>query len=98
VIEAVLLAVNSGKLSERQAPGWRTAMRVASVVHERELIMNKNKKHTSSGNLSFKRETIRTLTANEIRTAAGGRMCLPDSCKAPTCPGSVCTITVDETM
>lgn len=72
-------------------------MRIASVIRERDLIMNKNKKHSTS-NLSFKRETIRTLTAAEIRNAAGGRMCLPDSCKAPTCPGSVCTITVDETM
>jgi hypothetical protein len=60
--------------------------------------MNKKSRNNSSTNLSFKRETVRTLTADEIRNAAGGRMCLPDSCRAPTCPRSVCTITVDTTL
>ena len=43
-------------------------------------------------------ETVRSLTADEVRDAAGGRICLPDSCGGQTCPRSVCTITVDSTL
>jgi hypothetical protein len=57
-----------------------------------------NKKNKKQSTLSFKRETVRTLTADEIRNVAGGRICLPDSCQSPTCPRSVCTITVDTTL
>jgi hypothetical protein len=66
------------------------------------IVMNKtNKKHSAretSGSLSFKRETVRNLSADEIRQTAGGRICLPDSCGPRTCPNSVCTITVDSTL
>jgi len=71
------------------------------VRHIQELMnMNKNKKNSTSqsGALSFKRETVRNLSPDEVRQAAGGMTCLPDSCRAPTCPRSVCTITVDETL
>jgi hypothetical protein len=57
-----------------------------------------NRSGAKSSGLAFKRETIRTLSQAEARQIAGGRPCLPDSCRAPTCPGSVCTITVDTTL
>lgn len=65
--------------------------------------MNKKTKHsnaqgTSAGRLSFRRETIRSLSAAESKVVIGGRICLPDSCRPGTCPASVCTITVDETL
>ena len=63
--------------------------------------MNKKTKRnhgTTGSKLSFKRETVRTLSANEAARIVGGRMCLPESCRPPTCPRSVCTITVDETL
>ncbi|HSR96026.1 MAG TPA: hypothetical protein VLM79_03095 [Kofleriaceae bacterium] len=63
--------------------------------------MNKKPKQnheTKGSKLSFKRETVRTLSANEAAHVVGGRMCLPDSCRPPTCPNSVCTITVDSTL
>jgi hypothetical protein len=58
----------------------------------------KNHSETKAGRLSFRRETIRTLSARESARVQGGRICLPESCGGRTCPGSVCTITVDETM
>ena len=60
----------------------------------------KNQKNSTSqaGALSFKRETVRNLSADEVRQAAGGMTCLPDSCRGATCPRSVCTITVDQTL
>ena len=63
--------------------------------------MNKKAKknsETQGSKLSFKRETVRTLSADESARVVGGRMCLPESCRQPTCQGSVCTITVDETL
>ena len=61
--------------------------------------MNKKTKRNHKGSkLSFKRETVRTLSADEAARIVGGRMCLPDSCRPPTCPATVCTITVDETL
>ena len=58
----------------------------------------KNNRETKGSRLSFKRETIRALSADESEMVLGGRICLPDSCGGRTCPNSVCTITVDETM
>ncbi len=58
----------------------------------------KKSQRTAADKLSFKRETVRSLSAAEVQRAVGGRTCLPDSCRAPTCPGSVCTITVDTTL
>lgn len=63
--------------------------------------MNKKAKRnqdTKGSKLSFRRETVRTLSADEAAQIAGGKPCLPDSCRLPTCPRSVCTITVDETL
>jgi len=63
--------------------------------------MNKKAKRnheTKGSKLSFKRETVRTLSADEAAQIAGGKPCLPDSCRPPTCQGTVCTITVDETL
>jgi hypothetical protein len=63
--------------------------------------MNKKtkKNHETKGSkLSFKRETVRTLSADEAAQIVGGKPCLPDSCGGRTCPGSVCTITIDETL
>ena len=64
--------------------------------------MNKKAKRnngaTKGSKLSFKRETVRTLSADEATRIVGGKMCLPDSCRPPTCPRSVCTITVDPTL
>lgn len=57
--------------------------------------MNKrNKKNETPGTLSFKRETVRSLSADEIRQAAGGLTCL-GSCGPRTCPGTVCTYSID---
>ena len=58
----------------------------------------KNNRRTTGSKLSFKRETLRTLSADESARVLGGKMCLPDSCGARTCPATVCTITVDETL
>jgi hypothetical protein len=63
--------------------------------------MNKKAKRnheTKGSKLSFKRETVRTLSADEAAQIAGGRTCQPDSCRPPTCPRTVCTITVDPTL
>lgn len=57
-----------------------------------------NRSGAKSGGLAFKRETIRTLSAAEVKQIAGGRPCLPESCQQPTCPESVCTITIDKTI
>jgi hypothetical protein len=64
--------------------------------------MNKHasKRNVSSakrGGLSFKRETIRSLSESETKLVQGGRICL-GSCHGETCPNSVCTITVDQTL
>jgi len=58
----------------------------------------RNNSATKGSKLSFRRETIRTLSADESAMVLGGRICLPDSCGGRTCPASVCTITVDETL
>ena len=58
----------------------------------------KNNRETKGGKLSFKRETLRTLSADESARVLGGKMCLPGSCGGRTCPATVCTITVDETL
>jgi hypothetical protein len=63
--------------------------------------MNKKTKTNTKARtdkLSFRRETIRTLSPDESARVLGGRICLPDSCGPRSCPASVCTITVDETM
>jgi hypothetical protein len=63
--------------------------------------MNKKAKRDRRGakaeKLSFKRETIRSMSEAESKRVAGGRICV-GSCQAPTCPRSVCTITVDTTL
>ncbi|HEU4727436.1 MAG TPA: hypothetical protein VFT22_06100 [Kofleriaceae bacterium] len=58
----------------------------------------KNRNGAKRGGLSFKRETIRSLSAAETKRVQGGRICLPDSCQTVTCPESVCTITIDQTI
>lgn len=58
----------------------------------------RNNGRTNAGKLSFHRETIRSLTADQSARVLGGRICLPDSCGPRTCPNTVCTITVDETL
>lgn len=58
----------------------------------------KTNRETKGGRLSFRRETIRTLSADEAAGILGGKMCLPGSCGGRTCPATVCTITVDETL
>lgn len=59
--------------------------------------MNKrNQKNEMPGALSFKRETVRSLSADEIRQAAGGLTCVT-TCRKGTCPGSVCTYSIDPT-
>lgn len=58
----------------------------------------KQDRETKRGKLSFRRETIRTLSADESARVLGGKMCLPGSCGGRTCPATVCTITVDETL
>jgi|KBSSwiStaDraftv2_1062776.scaffolds.fasta_scaffold1018277_1 hypothetical protein len=63
--------------------------------------MNKKTKKnsdTKGTRLSFRRETIRTMSPDESARVVGGRICLPESCGGRTCPASVCTITVDETL
>jgi hypothetical protein len=63
--------------------------------------MNKKAKRnneTKASKLSFKRETVRTLSADEAAQIVGGKPCQPESCRPPTCQGTVCTITVDETL
>jgi hypothetical protein len=64
--------------------------------------MNKKAKRnngtTKGSKLSFKRETVRTLSSDEAARVVGGRICLPDSCHPPTYPRTVCTITVDPTL
>lgn len=57
-----------------------------------------NRSGAKSGGLAFKRETIRTLSPAEVKQIVGGRNCLPESCRQPTCPESVCTITLDQTI
>jgi hypothetical protein len=65
----------------------------------KESVMNKMSKKNSasekSGGLSFKRETVRSLSADEVRQAAGGMTCL-GSCKDGTCKFSVCTISLSD--
>ena len=80
---------------------WAAVRRVRESAITKERTMNKKAKsnqQTKGSKLSFKRETVRTLSANEAARIVGGRMCLPDSCRPPTCPNTVCTITVDETL
>lgn len=61
--------------------------------------MNKTTKRTSKNSgLSIKRETIRTMTPAETRDIVGGKPCTSESCQGHTCPNTVCTITVDETL
>ena len=63
--------------------------------------MNKKAKksgETKGSKLSFKRETVRTLSADESARVVGGKPCLPESCRQPTCQGTICTITIDETL
>ena len=50
-----------------------------------------------SDGLAFKRETIRTLSSAETKQIAGGMPC-QTSCHGLTCPASVCTITIDQTI
>ena len=56
-----------------------------------------NRSGAKAGGLAFKRETIRTLSPAETKQVAGARPCL-GSCRSPTCPASVCTITIDQTI
>ncbi|HEU4730812.1 MAG TPA: class I lanthipeptide [Kofleriaceae bacterium] len=62
--------------------------------------MNKNarKQDKRAKGLSFKRETIRSLSDAESKQVLGGMRCTSDSCLGNTCPNSVCTITVDTTL
>jgi hypothetical protein len=78
----------------------RAHPRLAAITIEEGNMNKKAKKNskTKGGRLSFRRETIRTLSADESARVLGGRICLPDSCGGRTCPATVCTITVDETM
>ena len=57
-----------------------------------------NRSATVAGGLSFKRETVRRLTASEAKQIAGGRICQSESCLGDSCPNSVCTITLDKTI
>lgn len=58
--------------------------------------MNKTRR-TAADKLSFKRETVRSLSEADVKKAVGGRTCIT-SCRGATCPNSVCTITVDTTL
>ncbi|HET7504907.1 MAG TPA: class I lanthipeptide [Kofleriaceae bacterium] len=59
----------------------------------------KSKKQAGSDRgLSFRRETIRSLTDAESKQVLGGMRCTSESCLGQTCPNSVCTITVDTTL
>jgi hypothetical protein len=62
--------------------------------------MNRNARKTDKGvkGLSFKRETIRSLSDAESKQVMGGMRCTSDSCLGNTCPNSVCTITIDQTL
>jgi len=80
---------------------WAAVRRVRESAITKERTMNKKAKsnqQTKGSKLSFKRETVRTLSAQEAAHVVGGKPCLPDSCRLPTCPRSVCTITVDPTL
>jgi len=57
----------------------------------------KKSQRAAADKLSFKRETVRSLRAAEVQRAVGGMIC-QGSCHGATCPGSVCTITVDATL
>ena len=62
------------------------------IINEERYMNKKAKRHseTKGSKLSFKRETVRALSADEAARIVGGRICLPDSCGGRT--------TVDETM
>ena len=57
----------------------------------------KKSQRAAADKLSFKRETVRSLSAADVQRAVGGRICI-DSCRGATCPGSVCTFSLDETI
>lgn len=50
-----------------------------------------NRSGAKAGRLAFKRETIRTLTAPELKEIAGGQRCrVVDSCVNPSCAPNSC--------